>query len=334
MVILGIESTCDETSVGIVENGRKIISSIDATSANLFEKYGGVVPEIAAREQVKFIIPLLKETFSNFDLKKIDAFAVAYGPGLIGSLLIGVETAKTLSFFLNKPLIAVNHLEGHVYANWLTTGKIPILPAIALIISGGHTDLVFVKSFDDFKWLGGTLDDSVGEAFDKVAKILGLSYPGGPQVEKLAKTFSDSLGADNFKPLYNLPFPMINSRDFNFSFSGIKTFVFNLVKNNREINPNRLCFEFQKSVFDVLEKKTILALREYDAKCLIVGGGVSANNFLRKMINDSCLKIEVDCYFPAKKFSIDNGAMIASAAFFKKNYVSPLDLSASSTLHF
>lgn len=334
MIILGIESTCDETSVGVVEDGRRILSSVDATSANLFSKYGGVVPEVASREQVKFIIPLLKEAFLNFDLKKIDAFAVAYGPGLIGSLLIGVETAKALAFFLNKPLIAVNHLEGHVFANWLTYKNTPSFPAIALIISGGHTDLVFVKSFEDFKWLGGTLDDSVGEAFDKVAKILGLSYPGGPQVEKLAMTFSDSLGTDNFIPLYELPFPMINSGDFNFSFSGIKTYVFNLVRSNREIDKNRLCFEFQKSVFDVLEKKAFLALRNFQAKSLIIGGGVAANDFFRKKIKTSCSKIGVDYFFPEKKYSVDNGVMIASAAFFKKNYVNPLKLTADSSLHF
>lgn len=334
MVICGIESTCDETSIGIVEDGRKVIFSADSTSAYLFEKFGGVVPEVAAREQVKFIIPLLKKAFLDFDLKKIDAFAVAYGPGLIGSLLIGVETVKALSFFLNKPLIAINHLEGHIFANWLNFENTPTLPAIALIVSGGHTDLVYVRNFEHFKWLGGTLDDSAGEAFDKVAKILGLGYPGGPKVEKLAKIFSDNLGADIFKPLYNLPFPMVNSRDFNFSFSGIKTFVFNLFKNNPEVNPNRLCFEFQRSVFNVLEKKCISALQKYNAKSVIVGGGVSANEFFRKKIKSSCLKIGVDCFFPEKKFSIDNGAMIASAGFFKKNYIDPLKLSASPNLHF
>lgn len=334
MIICGIESTCDETSVGIVEDGRRILSSVDATSANLFSKYGGVVPEVAAREQVKFIIPLLKEAFLNFDLKKIDAFAVAYGPGLIGSLLIGVETAKALAFFLNKPLIAVNHLEGHVFANWLTYENTPTFPAIALIISGGHTDLVFVKSFDDFIWLGGTLDDSVGEAFDKVAKILGLSYPGGPQVERLADLFSSNFKADDFISLYKLPSPMINSRDFNFSFSGIKTYVFNLTTSNREIDKNRLCFEFQKSVFDVLEKKTVSALLKFKARSLIVGGGVSANDFFRRKIKNSCLKIGVDCFSPEKKYSVDNGVMIASAAFFKKKLIDPLELIADPSLHF
>lgn len=334
MVICGIESTCDETSVGIVEDGRKIISSVDATSANLFSKYGGVVPEIAAREQVRFIIPLLKETFSNFDIKKIDAIAVAYGPGLIGSLLIGVETAKALAFFLNKPLIAVNHLEGHVFANWLNIENSPSLPAIALIISGGHTDLVLVNSFENFKLLGSTLDDSVGEAFDKVAKILSLGYPGGPQVEKMANLFLNQLNTHSFTSEYKLPLPMINSRDFNFSFSGIKTFILNLTKTSEEINPKRLCFEFQNSVFDVLEKKSFLAIKKFQAKSLIVGGGVSANKFFRKRIKLSCLKSGVGCFFPEKKYSVDNGVMVASAGFFKKSFVNPLKLTEIPNLHF
>lgn len=334
MIICGIESTCDETSVGIVEDGRRILSSVDATSANLFSKYGGVVPEVAAREQVKFIIPLLKEAFLNFGLKKIDAFAVAYGPGLIGSLLIGVETAKALAFFLNKPLIAVNHLEGHVFANWLTYENTPTFPAIALIISGGHTDLVIVKSFEKFKLIGSTLDDSVGEAFDKVAKILGLGYPGGPKVEKMANLFLSRLNTHSFTPEYKLPLPMINSRDFNFSFSGIKTYVFNLTTSNPEIDKNRLCFEFQKSVFDVLEKKSFLAVKKFQAKSFIVGGGVSANEFFREKIRASCRKSGVDCFFPKKKFSVDNGVMIASAAFFKRKLIDPLELIANPSLHF
>lgn len=329
MVICGVESTCDETSVGIVENGMKVISSVVSSSSKMHEKYGGIVPEVAAREQVKVIIPVIRESFSEISLKDIDAFAVAYGPGLVGSLIVGVETAKTLSTICGKPLVAVNHLIGHVYANWLGREEtLPEFPAVALIVSGGHTDLLLTDTHGSFKWLGGTVDDAAGETFDKVARLLKLKYPGGPGIERI------SLHANKKNSFYNFPSPMINSGNFDFSFSGLKTSVLNTTIKLKRINTSQVAFEFQNSIIKVLVKKTMIAAKKFKAKSILVGGGVAANQELRDRIFQESEKNNLKCFFPEKKFSVDNGAMIASAAYFNFKKNDPLKVQATPSLFF
>ena len=333
MNILGIESTCDETGAAIVKNGRKILSNIVASSVNLHKKYGGVVPEVAAREQVRVIIPVLKEALkkANISASQIDAIACAYGPGLIGSLLIGTETAKTLAVAWNKPLIPVNHLLAHVYANWLgSDSKLPEMPLIALIVSGGHTDLILMKNHGKFQFLGGTRDDAAGEAFDKVARILGLPYPGGPEIEKLARNY-------NFKQnKFNLPLPMAWGDNFDFSFSGIKTAVFNLSKKFSLANEDKaeIAYKFQDAVCRVLVKKTQKAASKYKVLSIIVGGGVAANSELRRRMSNFRKNGELNVFFPEKELSIDNGVMIATCAYYLPKKVPPFFLKADPSLHF
>ena len=284
---------------------------------------------------------------SGICFNTIDAIAVSFGPGLVGSLLVGVETAKALAYALGKPLIAVNHLEGHIYSNWLESNSKseirnpkPKFPLIGLIVSGGHTDLILMRRHGDFKLLGSTLDDACGEAFDKVAKFLGLGYPGGPEIERVAQQFT--VHSSQFT--VNLPRPMIGSSDFNFSFSGLKTAVVNEVKRqttlrkfSAQANDKRreeIAYEFQKAVCDVLISKTVRAAKKYRVKSIAVGGGVAANNRLRSQLTVHSSEIGIPVYFPEKKFSVDNGAMIAAAAFYKNKTVDPLKLFADSNLHF
>ncbi len=372
MLILGIESTCDETSAAVVKGGRKVLTNVVASSVDLQQKYGGVVPEVAAREQVRVIVPVIKECLSTMAnrlsiddgrsaINEIDAIAVAHGPGLIGSLLIGVETAKALALAWDKPLIPVNHLVGHVYANWINKEleskrvrdlDTPIFPLVSLIVSGGHTDLVLMKDHGDFKLLGSTLDDAAGEAFDKVAKLLGLGYPGGPEIERAAQ----QLTIDTEQLTVKFPRPLINSKDFDFSFSGLKTAVVNRVNSSNyssndseksnDNNSSRVArtisddfkasaaYEFQQAVVDVLVTKTIRAAKRHHVQSIVVGGGVAANNELRSELTINGSQLGFKVYFPSKEFSVDNGAMIAAAAFYNFKKVDPLKLSADPSLHF
>ncbi|MBI3283084.1 tRNA (adenosine(37)-N6)-threonylcarbamoyltransferase complex transferase subunit TsaD [Candidatus Curtissbacteria bacterium] len=352
MIILGIETTCDETGVGIVEDGRKVLSNVVSSSVQLHKKYGGIVPEVAAREQIKLIVPVtlaaLRLARCKFSL--IDAVAVSFGPGLVGSLLIGVEAAKTLSLALDKPLFIINHLVGHVYANWLNSYQIPEtgrpkFPLVALIVSGGHTDLILMSGHDKYRWLGGTRDDSAGEVFDKVARVLGLGYPGGPEIEKIASnfqirnpSFDSKLAQGEQSEIRNLKFPrpMISEDNFDFSFAGLKTAVVNLVTRSQlpQTGHSEIAWEFQNAVVDVLVKKTLKAVKKYKVKTVVVGGGVAANNFLRRELMASSSKLGITVFFPQKDLSVDNGAMIAAAAFFEKNSVNPLKLQADPSLHF
>lgn len=352
MLILGIESTCDETGVALVEDGRRVIASELASSSSFFEKWGGVIPEIAAREQVKVIVPVLSQVLDQYTPDKIHAIAVSSGPGLIGSLLIGVETAKVLALAWGKPLIAVNHLVGHIYANWLGKDIIdsPQFPLIALIVSGGHTDLVLMKSHRDFKLLGSTLDDAAGEAYDKVAKVLGLGYPGGPLIEELATRYRVPV-----ERTFSFPRPMIGENNFDFSFSGLKTAVVNRVRGKEDrgkrveggkgvledggkrIELHRkvaeeIAYEFQNAAVEVLVFKTLKAAKKFGVKAIVVGGGVAANQYLRSTLENADSNFKI--FFPEKKFSVDNGAMIASAAFFKNTKIDALELSADTSLHF
>ena len=342
MIILGIESTCDETGAALIENGRRVLSGIVSSSLALHKKYFGVVPEVAAREQVKVIIPVIKQSLSKVDIGKVDAIAVSYGPGLIGSLLTGVETAKTLALVWKKPLIPVNHLIGHVYANWLIvdssqfteekTVNLPQFPIVALIVSGGHTDLILATGHGKYKWLGGTRDDAAGESFDKVARILGLGYPGGPEIEKVAS--SRSLVA--CRRTIQLPRPMIKSSDFDFSFSGLKTAVINYIGNRKlkYFEISEIAFEFQEAVCEVLVKKTVRAAEKFKAKSIVVGGGVSANERLRLQFLDYSSQTGIPVFLPTKELSIDNAAMIAAAAFFLKKPIDPKKLTANPGLYF
>lgn len=288
MKILGIETSCDETATAVVENGTKIISNVIASSQDIHAKCGGIIPEKAAREQVKSIIPVIKEAL----VCEIDAIAVTVGPGLIGSLLVGVETAKALAFAWNKPLVPVNHLVGHIYANWLSSS--PKFPALVLIVSGGHSELVLMTDHGKFKWLGGTRDDAAGECFDKCARLLDLGYPGGPAIEMAAIKNN----------VCKLPRPMINDKSFDFSFSGLKT----AVANSKEPDKNFLAYEVQEAVTDVLVKKTLMAAEKFKVKNILLAGGVAANKRLREKLPQALV--------PPFNLCTDNAAYIASAAFF------------------
>lgn len=313
MNILAIESSCDETSCSIVAEGVKEIRTVTSSSADLHLKTGGVVPEVAARKQVEFIVPVLKECLEGFDpLKDIDALAVTVGPGLIGSLLVGVEAAKTLSVMWEKPIIPVNHLVGHIYANFIGTNNLPEFPLVALVVSGGHTDLVYIRDHGDFEYLGGTLDDAVGEAFDKTARLLGLSpYLGGPGLSKLAST-SDGGSLRN-----TFPRPMMQSDDYDFSFSGLKTYVRSLVQKG-DHNIQDVAHEFEAACCEVLIEKTKKAVQNKNAKTVLLGGGVAANSQLRAGLLQMGEALGIATHIPQLKYCGDTAAYIASAAYFNR----------------
>jgi N6-L-threonylcarbamoyladenine synthase len=324
MLILGIETSCDETGAAVVKDGTTLICNIVASSQAIHAKYGGIIPEKAAREQVKVIIPVIKEALREAKIKnpqtEIDALAVTVGPGLIGSLLVGVETAKTLAFVWNKPLIPVNHLVGHIYANWLEVSGpgqngLPQFPALVLLVSGGHTELILMTGHGQFKYLGGTRDDAAGECFDKGARLLNLGYPGGPAISAAAENFP----IQNSKFKIKLPRPMINDKSFDFSFSGLKTALSVCILRTKHQpqktnDANSLAHELQEAVTDVLVSKTLKAAEKYSVKNILLAGGVAANKRLREkfQIPNSKFKIRV----PEFELCTDNAAYIASAAYF------------------
>lgn len=297
MNILAIETSCDETAAAIVTDGIHEVSSVLATSREIHEKTGGVVPEVAARKQVEFILPVIRETLnkSGMNSDAIDAIAVTVGPGLIGSLLVGVEAAKALALAWEKPLIPVNHLVGHIYANFVGVPKLPQLPALVLIVSGGHTDLVLMRDHGDLEYLGGTIDDAAGEAFDKTARLLGISkYLGGVKLSQLAGTCTHNSLKDT------LPRPKIHDDDFDFSFSGLKTAVRRLVEN--EHPPiEAVAREFEDAVVDVLVKKSISAALNSDVKSFLLGGGVAANKPLRDRLVGEFSKLGIPVHIPELK---------------------------------
>jgi len=310
VIILGIESTADETALCLLENGLNILDHKIASSLDLHKRTKGIVPEISARAHLENIFPMLLDIQKKFNLNKVDQFAVAVGPGLQGSLMVGVEVAKFLSYCYKKPLIPVNHLQAHLFANFIDKHK-PELPAIGLVVSGGHTDLVVIERDLSIKHLGSTRDDAAGEAFDKVARILlDSNYPGGPEIDRV---FYENRDKFNKRILAR---PMLHSDDFEFSFSGLKTSVATKVNNNNKIE---LAVDFERAVVEVLLKKTDKAFKKFNAKSVVVGGGVSANKFLREEFLN---KFENSVYFPPNGLSLDNGAIIASAAYYlpcKKN---------------
>ena len=325
--ILGIESSCDETSCSIVKNGEEEISTVILSQIDIHTLYGGVVPEIASRNHVKDITFVIDKCLkdANMKISDIDAIAVTYGPGLIGSLLVGLEAAKTLAYVNNKPLIKVHHIMGHIYANNIE--KRMKFPLISLVISGGHTNLIYMDKHLSFKEIGTTLDDAVGECYDKVARVINIGYPGGPTVDKMAK---------QGKVTYNLPIPL-NDDSFNFSFSGLKSAVINLVHNEfqkkKEINKEDLCASFQDKVVKSLTSKTISALKEYNVSNLILAGGVAANSGIREAFTKLSKENNFNFSYPSMKYCTDNATMIATAGYFlyKNGEFASLDLNAISS---
>ena len=325
MIILGIETSCDETAVCLLEakkNEFKILSNLVSSQVNIHKKYGGIVPEVAARKHIETILPLLNQCLEALSKNSTpDYIAVTNGPGLITSLLIGLETAKTLSYVWQKPLVGVNHLEGHLYSFLLSqkTEISNLFPSLGLVVSGGHTELVLMKNHCQYKKIGQTLDDAAGECFDKTAKLLKIGYPGGPIISRYAEK------GNPYK--YDLPRPMINSDNYNFSFSGLKTAV---LYQSKKIKPKKIlpdfCASFQQAVIDVLVAKTIKAAKEHKVKNIILGGGVIANKELRGQLAEKTKQKlpEINLFIPELKFCTDNAAMIAIAAYLhiaKKDFI-------------
>lgn len=306
ILTLGIESSCDETSVSVVKNGREILSNIIDTQIPIHEKYGGVVPEIASRNHIEAISRVTKKALeeANVKFEDIDAITPTYGPGLVGALLVGLSYAKALSFAINKPLVGVNHIQGHIAANYITYPELKP-PFLCVMTSGGNTQLIHVKNYTEFEVLGKTRDDAIGEAFDKVARVVGLGYPGGPKVDKLAK--------DGNPDAIELPKTHFDNLDF--SFSGIKTAVINLHHKNPDINKADLCASFEKTVTGILVENAEKALKQTGLKTVALAGGVSANSYIR----NEFLKFKeqgINVYMPDLKLCTDNAAMIASAGYY------------------
>lgn len=322
--ILGIESSCDETSCSIVKNGTIDISTVISSQIDIHKDYGGVVPEIASRHHVKNITIVIEECLrkANMVMEEMDAIAITYGPGLIGSLLVGLEAAKALSFIYNKPLIPVHHIAGHIYANSLE--KKMEFPLLALVVSGGHTELILMKDHYKFEKLGGTLDDAIGECYDKVARVIGLEYPGGPKIDQLAL---------RGKPNYQLPIPLRDD-SYNFSFSGLKSAVINLTHNLAQrkevINKEDLASSFQKVAVESLILKTRKALLENNIKNLIVAGGVAASTGLREAIKKLQEDLDLNVTIPSMKYCTDNATMIAAAGYYAYQLGKIADLSLNS----
>ena len=319
-VVLGIESSCDETSAAIVVNGRRVLSNVINSQIDIHTIYGGVVPEIASRCHVEVINQAVKEAIkkANMQLEDIDVVSCTYGPGLVGALLVGVSYAKGLAYALQKPLVGVNHIEGHIAANYITHKELTP-PYLCLVVSGGHSHLVYVEDYTKFNVLGKTRDDAVGEAFDKVSRAVGLGYPGGPIIDKMAK---------EGKPTYKLPRTHFENLDF--SFSGVKTAVLNLINKEKDLNVNDLCASFEEAVTDVLVENVLRAVDELHVSKVAIAGGVSANSYLRDRMQKIGSMHNLKIYYPELILCTDNAAMIGAAAYynFLAGKVSNLDLNA------
>ena len=319
IITLGIESSCDETSVAVVKNGREVLSNVINSQIKIHEKFGGVVPEIASRNHVEAISDVTKKALeeAKITFNDIDNIACTYGPGLVGALLVGVSYAKGVSYALNKPLTGTNHIEGHIAANYISHKDLKP-PFLCLIISGGHTHLVHIQDYDKFEIIGRTKDDAIGEAFDKVARVIGLGYPGGPKVDKLAK-----------EGQANIELPKTHIEGLDFSFSGIKTAIINLHHKNPEINKADLCASFEKYVTDILINNSLKSAKQLQINTIALAGGVSANSYIREQF----LKLQEEgykIYYPDPILCTDNAAMIASAGYYRfiSGVTSGLDLNA------
>ncbi|MGB2696193.1 MAG: tRNA (adenosine(37)-N6)-threonylcarbamoyltransferase complex transferase subunit TsaD [Dehalococcoidia bacterium] len=310
MRILGIETSCDETAAAVVEDGRRLRSNVIASQAAMHDRYGGVVPEVAARQHLEAILPVAHAALDQADCTKhdLDAIAVTYGPGLVGTLLIGVSVAKALAYAWELPLVAVNHLEAHLYANWLdadgSDAPVPHFPLLGLIVSGGHTDLVLMRGHGQLRLLGRTRDDAAGEAFDKVARLLGLGFPGGPEIERAA--------AGVEKPSLRLPRAWLGESD-DFSFSGLKTAVLHVVRGEAQ-PPEQIAAAFQESVVDVLATKAARAARRLAVRGILLSGGVAANGPLRRTLAE---RADVPLFAPPPLLCTDNGAMVGACGHYR-----------------
>lgn len=329
--ILGIETSCDETAAAVVANGNDVLANIVASQVDWHRRFGGVVPEIAARHHLELVNDIVDQALAkaNISFTNLSAIAVTHGPGLVGALLVGMTTAKSYSYALSIPLIGVNHLEGHVYAVMLDNPELRP-PFIALVISGGHTNLVEIEGFGKYITHGRTIDDAAGEAFDKIAKFLGLGYPGGPIIDELAKKGDPSA--------YDFPRAMLHSGDYNFSLSGLKTAVINLVNNMKkrgeEFSAQDVCASFQRALLDVQVRKTIKLAKETGISSIALTGGVAANSELRSLLTEASDKLGINFFAPSAAMCTDNAAMIAAAAyhhFLKKEYL-PLDADVDANL--
>ena len=312
ILTLGIETSCDETAAAVLSGGREILSNIISTQIPVHQKFGGVVPEIASRKHIVNIMPVIDEAINTagVDIHEINQIAVTYGPGLVGALLVGVSAAKTLAFALKIPLVAVNHLEGHIFANFLSSPNLEP-PFLALVVSGGHSSLINMKGYNEFELIGQTRDDAAGEAFDKIARVMNLPYPGGPQIDKLAKEGN----ADA------IDFPRAKVSDFDFSFSGLKSAVLNYLNTaqmkGEEINKADVAASFQKAVIDSLIDKTIDAAEKFKLKKIVLAGGVAANSELEENLRGKCESHGLKFFYPTKILCTDNAAMIACRGYYQ-----------------
>lgn len=329
--ILAIESSCDETSAAVVVNGREVLSNVIASQISTHEKYGGVVPEVASRMHIEAVSGVVEEALleANITLDKIDAIGVTYGPGLVGALLVGLQFAKGLAFSSKKPLVGVNHIEGHICANYIQHKDLKP-PFVSLVVSGGHTFIVHVKDYGKYEVIGQTRDDAAGEAYDKVARALGLGYPGGPKIDKLAKEGNPKA----------IVFPKANFHEetLDFSFSGVKSAVLNYLNKckmqNIEVNKADVAASFQQAVVDVLKDNVLLTCKKKNVKTIAIAGGVASNSTLRETLTNAASKRGIEVLFPAPILCTDNAAMIGSSAYFNfiNGKISDLNLNAKPNL--
>ena len=331
MNILAIESSCDETAAAVVQDGRKVLSNIISSQIEIHKLYGGVVPEIASRKHIEKVIQVVDEALkeASLTMDEIDAVAVTYGPGLVGALLVGVSAAKSIAFAHNKPLIGVHHIEGHISANYIENEELEP-PFLCLVVSGGHTNLVIVKDYGEYEVLGKTRDDAAGEAFDKVARAIGLGYPGGPKIQKISE--------EGNKDAIAFPRAKVADNPFDFSFSGLKSSVLNYINScemkGEEINKADIAASFQEAVVDVLVSHTIEGAKQLGFKKIAMAGGVASNTVLREEMKEACERRGFKFYPPSPILCTDNAAMIGAAAYYdyKKGLISDLTLNAVPSL--